>query len=273
MVFLDPPLRSGPLGPRRPAGRRAGPLGLALALALAGASGCMDSPVDPLQGLATVETQPSLSLPVEVPTLADVVADAEPGSPALEEALVLWQASWSQEDGASLRTRARGAAVPALVQALGPQGVRELVQPLGWIAPGLGDVDALPPTVGEPVGRAHELAMAAREHLQAGDLSGALALGLEASDLFRSVTPEAVALRVVTRADALMASRDREQDVHERAVQLLRGARRALADGDFALAIQRGHYACQVLEGARIQTTGDFLREMEGDTATGPSGR
>jgi hypothetical protein len=98
----------------------------------------------------------------------------------------------------------------------------------------------------------HREALAA---LTAGQEEGALRHVLQASDLLREIGPEGVTRMLLARAEGLLARLGGEGalSTHPQSAELLRGqrlirgARQALADGDYLRAIQRAFHACQLL--------------------------
>ena len=86
-----------------------------------------------------------------------------------------------------------------------------------------------------------------------GRFDRALTAGLQASDRIRALGPRAVARTLISRADRALMRATVGEDLDPRSMsrgeRLLTGARRALEEGEVDLAIQRGYYAVQVLEG------------------------
>jgi hypothetical protein len=234
-----------------------------------------------MSGVTTVETVPSLALSGPLPELTAMMPPTSMAAP-LREAVAEWTASWDEPEGDAMRVRARAVAVRHLVEDLDAGDVEEALRPLAWIESEIGDVAALPAALAVPVQEARMLTQASSEARVRGDLEDALELGLAAADRYRSITPEAVARRMVTRAERRVeegvAAREdgdaltleghsaprvtrspgdggavepdaRDGAALDRAVHLANGARRALREGDHALAIQRAFYAIQVLDG------------------------
>lgn len=214
-------------------------------------AGCQDSPTDPLAALATVETVPSLALSAHLPGVADVVARL-PLDEELRLAGAAWEASWDREDGEEIRARVRARVAPVIHEQLGAGTVRTALESLAWLRETPELTQGLPRELATPVEEALVLLEQAETSLALGEGAKAAEQVLAASDRVRSVTPEAVARRLVTRAARLLASREWEAAAHERAQHLLNGARRALDDGDAPRALQRAFYAGQVLEGALV---------------------
>jgi hypothetical protein len=224
-----------------------------LALLTAIATACHDSPADPLASITTVETVPSLAISssamsARLPSLSDVAIRVSPDVD-LGAAVSAWEASWDDEDGEWQRTEARGNAVPVLFRALGEGAARSTIESLAWIRSETEWHARLPEELARPTTEAVALLERADEALEEGAGEYALALALEASDRVRSVTSQAVARRLVVRAERLMETGDNALGDVERARHLMNGARRALTEERWEIAIQRAFYACQVLEG------------------------
>ena len=108
----------------------------------------------------------------------------------------------------------------------------------------------VPTSISEQVLSATILLGRGREALAAGDSEDALAWILSASDEIRAVTDEGVAHRLVGTGEALLDEADESILEVARARRMMNGARRALTEGEYRLAIQRAFYARQLLEGA-----------------------
>lgn len=231
-----------------------------------------------MSGVTTVETVPSLALSGPLPELTEFVATASAAAP-LRKAASDWTDSWDDPEGEATRARARATVAEHLAKGLDARDIEEALRPLLWVESEVGDLAALPAALAVPLHEARSLTQASGEARRRGDLRQALEQGLAAADLYRSVTPEAVARRMVTRAEGRVAaaSADREDEVSatssprgesllpgdggvgerpppdeavlDRAIHLANGARRALGEGEHALAIQRAFYAIQVLDG------------------------
>jgi hypothetical protein len=212
------------------------------------AAGCSDSPSDPLAAITTVETVPSLAISAHLPAVTEL-ADRLPPSEVLDRAVADWEASWDREDGELVRSQARQEVVPILHDLLGESATRTALQTLEWLRETPDLAERLPPALGQPVADALALMTRAEEALASGDGELSLELALEASDEVRSVTPEAVARRLIARGRTLIESDDWSLGDQQRALHLLNGAQRALAREDFSRAIQRAFYACQVMQG------------------------
>lgn len=246
-----------------------------------------------MSGVTTVETVPTLALSGPLPGLPTLVPPSAAKLAPVREAVAAWTASWDDEEGEAERARARAVVARHLHGELDARGIEEALRPLVWMETEVGDPGLLPPVLAAPLERARELTSESGEARRNGDLRAALEKGLAAADLYRSVTPEAVARRMVSRAErrvdqaaeaeALEAPAEGtspssssvsggapddevapqvddprapqgspDEASLERARHLADGARRALDDGEHALAIQRAFYAIQVLDGRMV---------------------
>ena len=86
-----------------------------------------------------------------------------------------------------------------------------------------------------------------------------------------SVTPEAVARRLIGRGRTLMDSGAMALGDEQRARHLLNGAQRALDREDYTRAIQRAFYACQVMEGVREKPEPPYLDGSAEADSAGPA--
>lgn len=254
-----------------------------MAAVAAALGACHDSPAGPLSGITTVETVPSLSLTGPLPEPTELVPVHGSGD-AVKGALQAWSASWDDPEGEPARVRARGTLAAHLAAVMDERAVEEAFRPLLWMESEVGDLAAMPAALVIPLERARRLTVESGEARRGGDLEVALQKGLAAADLYRSVTPEAVARSMVARAErrvaeesvavtaeteAVAAAESMDGDaavdgdagkevevraaaILERAEHLVGGARRALNGGDFAQAIQRAFYAVQVLDGRMV---------------------
>ena len=222
-------------------------LTLAAAVAL---SACEDSPTDPLIQLVALETAPALDIRADLPTVPSLVARTGSESD-LSPQVDRWMSSWDAEEGSRVRDEVDRTVASALTIRLGRSGVTEVLDPLHRTARLLAGLEEAPTGLRDELAEVLELARASEEVLPR-DPSEALHLGLRASDRLRSLAPESVALGLVVRAEALVAEVDSDDTAPDsrvgRGVRLLRGARRALRDGDAVRAIERAFYACQLLK-------------------------
>jgi hypothetical protein len=231
---------------------------------------CHDSPSDPLASITTVETVPSLAISSYLPAVGELAARL-PEHEVLQEALVEWEASWDREDGELIRSELRQEVAPVLYEVLGASSARSAVQALGWLRETPDLAEGLPPELGRAVARALDLLGQADEALEAGHGDVALGLALAASDAVRSVTPEAVARRLIGRGRTLMDSGAMALGDEQRARHLLNGAQRALDREDYTRAIQRAFYACQVMEGVREKPEPPYLDGSAEADSAGPA--
>lgn len=222
---------------------------------LLGLVGCQDDPSDPLAALVASETVPAVAVPVELPTLADLAQRAgvrEELGPVLDG----WVAGWEDENeqlGTAARDEAIRLAAPTLHDALGPGGVASTLSPLFRVGQDLGDLPDVPADLAPRLEEIWSLIDDTRAALDEGRFDRAMTTGLQASDRIRALGPRAVARTLIARADRSMMRAEVVDGFDpvalSRGERLLTGARRAMEEGDFDLAIQRGYYAVQLLEG------------------------
>ena len=204
--------------------------------------------------LVAAETHGALAMATDLPDLPELSRRSQDPE-ALAGAADLWTRSWDDGDeGARMRQEAYTRAVPSIAAALGPSGVRGVLDPL------LATIDAaramdpseLPGFVTKGVERSAVLARDAETALDERDLGRALLLSLEAADGLRELGPEEVARELVFLAEEALAvgnggagsasSLDLERSRH-----LVKGAEEAMERNDFLRAIRRAFYACQLL--------------------------
>lgn len=218
-------------------------------LAVLAAGACGDASSDPLSAVATVETVPTLALTQPLPSVEELsLRLPDPG--LVRGELAAWSASWSDDDGEVTRIGARGRLVPLLHGTLGDGAARSVLSSLAWLRADQEFLDGFPQVLAQPLGEALVLADMGERALAEGEGEEALGWALAATDRVRAVTTPAVARRMVARGETLLAAAEAAGPVGDRAEHLMNGARRALAEEDWALAVQRAFYACQVLEGA-----------------------
>lgn len=237
-----------------PEARRRGTrtLGACLLLAL-GASACRDAGGDPTAVLVTERTHPAIQLALELPSLPALAAEARIEG-RVSEAVDRWTRSWTQAPGVGSQHRlaAYDEAAWPLAEALGRTAVEGALRRLEAVlatADGL-DAAALPQGIAGRLASARAEAAAARRAHDIGVPAEALRATLYASDLLREAGPEGVARMLVARAETgLDAEADGgvEPGALERGERFVLGARAAVEDGDYTLAIQRAYYACQLL--------------------------
>lgn len=243
---------------------RFAPSGLTVASALRGSAAvlvglwtaaCRDAPSDPLAALVASETAPAVAVPVELPSLGELALRPEVRD-ELAPVLDAWVSGWESEDselGRAARDEAIRQATPTLRDALGSGGVATALQPLFDVGRDLGEIDEVPADLVPRLQEVRTLMDDARAALEEGRFDRALTTGLQASDRIRALGPRAVARTLISRADRALVRAEVGRTLDPRSLsrgeRLLAGARRALDDGEVDLAIQRGYYAVQVLEG------------------------
>ncbi len=217
-------------------------------------SACRDSGSDPAAVLVTEQTHSALALDAVLPSLPDLAARTQ-SEDRLADAVGSWMRSWQSDSaqGTALRTRAYADASGPLAGALGHDGVARTLEQVGAALDASGQVEPgqLPPSVMEQIAGARRLARDGRAALEAGRDASALEDALRASDEVREVGPQAVAMVLLSRAEAALADQADAPTLDEkseaRSQRLVEGARSALREQDWSRAIQRAFYACQLL--------------------------
>jgi hypothetical protein len=241
-------------------------LGSLLGLALL--SGCHDSPTlpDAIQRLAGGEEWVAVSAPQELPRLETwlpyLSRESEGGRAAYRRVRELDRLSQAaQREGrltvaGELRREAQRVAVVALERQPDARVVQRALHSIEfWCDRVAAQVEL---RAGSELGEAHAQVMAARtlatEQLLRGDTASAVLLIAAAAERIREHTPEAVALRVLQRAQERLDPTALEADAADRAGHLLGNARQELISGDPRRALQRALYALQILEGNELRT-------------------
>lgn len=234
--------------------RRSGTTVFLCLLVTLGVSGC-DAGEDPLAVVVTEETRGALALSMGVPALPDLVRAAN-AQDRLETALDRWSSSWGRPDaeGRRLRRQAYDEALPAVAASLGPARIGAELERLRRALDAVAELPeaTLPAEFRDRIRGASELEGEGREALEAGRDGEALRRVAAGGDLLREIGPRNVALYLVERADeALQRIRNgglvpSERDAR-RGSRMVLGAREALEENDFPLAIRRAYYACHLL--------------------------
>ena len=229
--------------------RRQAVVGLILA---ASGTACRDASVDPMAAIVAPETRGTLALRPELPSLPGLATRAGI-DPSADGAVGLWTLSWNDDgtEARELRAEAYRRIAPELGDALGREEARRAVADLGVALEAVGTLapDSLTPSLRAEVDRATSLYRRAEGSLEDDDLSSTFALTLEASDALRSVAPPAVARSLLARAHRALDEPDGPlaDDDRARVERLMEGAEQAVERGEWALAVRRAFYACQLL--------------------------
>jgi hypothetical protein len=223
-------------------------------LALTGAlSACQDAGGDPTAILMSGDAHPAVALAADLPSLPSLAAYGTAEAQVSDDAIDLWTGSWlvSPEEGEDMRSAAYARGAGPLGERLGAAGVGAA---LGRVEAALLGADrlsivGLPEAVALKLAAAHEEADAARRALEQGALAVSVRATLQAADILRGVGPEGVARTLIARAEGGLAWGGGPADpvAMARAKRLVAGARRAAAESEFGVAIQRAYYACQLL--------------------------
>jgi hypothetical protein len=229
---------------------------LAGLLAALGAWGCQDAPTDPMVGIVAGESEGALAVGISLPD-PGWLAPAEGMSIEAAQALERWQGSWSMEPEAG--HAAREALYEPLARALAPTlDARRVDEALARLGEGVRRArsiaaEDLPARVEVRIGDAAAAQSAAAAAWHRGDAVDAIEQAVRAGDALREVGPEAVARtleREVEEAFGRVSDGGpySEKDM-ERLTRLVHGAREALAEGSWVLAIRRAYYARALLRG------------------------
>jgi hypothetical protein len=236
-------------------------------LLLAVFAACSDASHAPTALLVAPETQAALEVGSSLPALPELAAAADRAGlgPAEVDALARARALWSRADSATDPTRARAlraeanrAAAPVLAQSLDSTSLADARQKLQrWSElAGTALKGADLPELARAVADGSALLRRAGDAARAGDRAGAVQATLDASERLSETTPRAVALRLTTADEAALeaarggkAARGDGSASHrlDRVERLVRGARQAVDQGKYDVAIRRAYYARQLL--------------------------
>lgn len=220
---------------------------------------CSDAPTTPaaMQQIAGGEAWIAVPAPEGLPDLATwtPLLGQESGARTRVEALSA-RAKAARLDGdlehaAALEREAVGAAIRFITVSPDPELISRAMDAIAQWRDAVGeDVD---PRVYPQVAATHaavgEAMAAAEAALTDGDTVSALLRISDAAAGIREHTPEAVALRVLSRAESQLRASGVRGPVLDRAVHLIRSARHELVDGDPSRALRRALYALQLAEG------------------------
>jgi hypothetical protein len=216
-------------------------------------AGCADVEDGPFSSGLTEEGSGALDLQTNLPSPEGWTTSLGiDGLPGLEE----WSASWDLDalPGRGRRESAYLDMVPVLLEHLESD---VLDTGLTALEAALNEAEEIPPgdipdriTVRLDLARDAQLRGALA--LENGDSSRALTELLRGTDALREVEPRQVATQLLSAAQEgmrrLLATESYSEQTRERAQSLIRIARTALRDSDFARAIQSAYYATQLLE-------------------------
>ena len=217
---------------------------------------CKDASTDPLAVIITQGTKSALEVEARLPSPPRLAKDAHAGA-TLQAPLDRWTASWemSPELGREERARTYEEVAAPLAAAMGKEGV---ARGLTKVEEALTAAESLRPEmltglIGDNVRAAKSEHAAAVAAFEGGQETEALTHTLHAADLLREVGPEGVTRLLVARADRELTRRAEGRKADElpqeeaRSQRLLRGAKMALDQGDYAKAIERAFYANEAL--------------------------
>lgn len=209
--------------------------------------------------LVAAETHGALRVAEGLPTMGDLAHRAGEG-PGMAEAERIWTESWTEgaDRGGQLRMDAYRMAGPVLTEALGPDGVRDLLVSVNDVLDAASELDPteLPAFIVEGLIEGEVLSQEAEQSLGAGDLDRAMLLTLQASDRLRALAPAEVAEALLREAEGALGRNGADAPYTEldleRSRHLLISAGEAMDGGDYLRAIRRAYYACQLL-GVELQ--------------------
>lgn len=245
--------------------RPAGAVGLSLLVLLAGTA-CHDAASDALVTVTTQETAPALEIRTDFHTLPDVLAERE-GTPEVDRLVEDWELSWEHWNGSALRNQARLALWKLFSPEEAEAAAAAALPGLDWTKNTELIVEMARP-VAVAVVQARRLVLEAEAALASGYYHDALVSYLTAADRVYAVSAPGVARQLVWRSEEALERWERRADAGsapapgelDRARHLVNGARRALEEGDHPRAIQRAHYAGQIL--------GALTENVDGAAAT-----
>lgn len=232
-----------------------GVIGTALCVVLA-TSACQDAPIDPLVGVVAGESEGALAVGVKLPD-PEWLAPAEGLSIEATRAVETWQGSWSMEPeaGHAARVSIYGPLAHALAPTLAPGRLQEALVQLGEGVRHAGSIasEDLTPRLEQRVWQAKRARAEAADALDRGDTVRAVEATLRGGDALREVGPEAVARTLQREVEEAFGRVSEggsysEKDM-ERLTRLVHGAREALDEGSWVLAIRRAYYARALLRG------------------------
>lgn len=226
------------------------------AITAIGLSACQDSATDPMVGLVAPESEAALALGM---AFSDPGGWVEEGSldRGAERALGDWRDSWlaDPDEGRAERAATYEPLAEALAARLGPRDVDAKLDLLAKgvrRARGIGS-QGLPSRLSERIdaaGTSLSAALAARDR---GDARAAIEEVLRGGDALREVGPEAVARALDREVQEgfrrLRADESYSEQDLVRIRRLVDGARDALSEGSWVLAIRRAYYARALLRG------------------------
>jgi len=218
------------------------------------AGACHDAASEAVVTVTTQETAPSLIVHRDFRTLPEVLAEL-PATPERDQLAADWELSWEHWNGSSLRTQARLGVWKQLTPEEAETATQAALSGLQWVK----DTELIrrmERPVAVTVVQARRLVLEAEAALSSGYYHDALVSYLTAADRIYAISSAGMARQLVWRSENAIERWERRADSTsgpaagelDRARHMVSGARRALAEEDFPRAIQRAHYAGQILE-------------------------
>ena len=216
-------------------------------------SACQDVQNNPLALAVASETHGAVLFAEQLPSVPQLLAEHGMAVEGSAEADAWWE-SWrlGGDEGAHLRSLVYPSAIQRLYPVLGESGVGEFLQGNDERLAAAGNAGSVLASDGIRLALDRSLGLhgEAWAALSTGRGEEAL-LALRSVDALWEVTPERVALDLVERADEALRRNDRSVSYSHQELtrirRLMNGAREALGEGDYPLAIRRAYYACQLL--------------------------
>jgi hypothetical protein len=228
---------------------------------------CEDAPTVPeaIQRLAGGEDWVAVSAPVELPRISTWLGYISADTPAGQEARSRVQelerlAREARKEGRvsmalELGREAERIVLFSLERAPEPAVLQNALQSLDFWSDRVHDRFDLThfPELSASVLEVMARRTRAADLLASGDTTSAVLEIAASAHRIREHTPEAVALRVLSRAEERVGSAPLEAAAAERAVHLLATARQELIAGDPRRALHRALYALQIVEGSEVR--------------------
>ena len=237
----------------------------ATAVALLAIGGCRDAPTMPeaVQQIAGGQAWMAIPEPASLPSLDDLipyVADRPDTPPVLPRLRALTLAAREArvdgrlERAADLDREALHLVVASMERSPEPTLLFESLHALGeWSDRVELGVDlSVYPGIASSLRVVRRSSDAALEAMERGDTAVAVLRIMQGAEAVRAHSPETVALRVLARAEARLRAYEGGAGPVERAIHLVRSARRELVAGDPSRALRRALYALQLIDGRQM---------------------
>lgn len=238
------------------------------AIALLAIGGCRDAPTMPeaVQQIAGGEAWMAIPEPASLPSLDDLipyVTDRSRATPLLPRLHALTAAAREArvdgrlEQAADLDREAVHLAVASMERSPEPTLLFESLHALGeWSDRVELGVDlSVYPEIASSLRVVRRSSDAALDALERGDTAVAVLSIMQGAEAVRAHSPTTVALRVLARAETRLREFEGGVAPVDRAIHLVRSARRELIAGDPSRALRRALYALQLIDGRQVSDT------------------